>query len=89
MTDLPPLLSADAGILIGKNDLVRRVSAVAGARPRAAPAGGGMRSCLCRQWRVRAARGLLAGGVRTAAAGANRGGRQMEHSVAIPLALPN
>lgn len=32
MTDLPPLLSADAGILIGQNDLVRRVTAVAGAR---------------------------------------------------------
>lgn len=31
MTDIPPLISADAGILVGSNDLVRQVAAVAGA----------------------------------------------------------
>ena len=30
MTDIPPLISADAGILVGSNDLVRQVAAVAG-----------------------------------------------------------
>ncbi len=31
ITDIPPLISADAGILVGSNDLVRQVAAVAGA----------------------------------------------------------
>jgi hypothetical protein len=31
MTDVPPLISADAGILVGGNSLVRQVAAVAGA----------------------------------------------------------
>ncbi|PSC75210.1 thiamine biosynthetic bifunctional enzyme chloroplastic isoform C [Micractinium conductrix] len=30
MTDIPPLISADAGILVGRNDMVRQVAAVAG-----------------------------------------------------------
>lgn len=30
MTDIPPLISADCGILVGRNDLVRQVAAVAG-----------------------------------------------------------
>lgn len=37
MTDIPPLISADAGILVGSNDLVRQVAAVAG-KPRVARA---------------------------------------------------
>lgn len=32
MTDIPPLISADCGILVGSNDLVRQVAAVAGER---------------------------------------------------------
>lgn len=33
MTDIPPLISADAGILVGSNELVRQVAAVAGELP--------------------------------------------------------
>ncbi|KAL4420336.1 hypothetical protein ABPG77_006143, partial [Micractinium sp. CCAP 211/92] len=34
MTDIPPLISADCGILVGSNDLVRQVAAVAGVETR-------------------------------------------------------
>ena len=45
MTDIPPLISADAGILVGRNDMVRQVAAVAGVCVRVwgwwLPGGGG------------------------------------------------
>ena len=47
MTDIPPLISADAGILVGSNALVRQVATVAGEAaptdqpPIDTPAGGG------------------------------------------------
>ena len=45
MTDIPPLISADAGILVGSNDLVRQVAAVAGAHSTWACSCSGFKRC--------------------------------------------